>query len=111
IRPRYFAKRQRLELGTQGLVVTNQTFIYTYMLSGILTYHFSEQLGLELMGAWGSSVDKEDKNTLDSSFNIKTQIVRSKTMLIGNALWTPIYGKYQLSSGRLIYFDTFLSVG
>lgn len=111
IRPRFFSKRGKFELGTEGVVITNQTFIYTYLASGILSYHFTESLGLELSGTFGTSIDKEDKTILETDFNIKTQIIRTKTIYSASMLWTPIYGKYQLSSGRLIYFDTYLVGG
>ena len=111
IRPRFFSKRRKFELGTEGVVITNQTFIYTYLASGILTYHFTESLGLELSATFGASIDKEDKSILETDFNIKTQIIRTKTIYSGSLLWTPIYGKYQLASGRLIYFDTYLIGG
>jgi len=111
IRPRYFIKSSRLELGGQMAVVMNQTFIYTYLMTGILTYHFNELFAFEGSGAFGFSLDKEDKRILDSEFDINTQIIREKYNLTGGLVWTPIYGKYQLSSGRLIYFDTFVSGG
>jgi outer membrane beta-barrel protein len=112
IRPRYFIKRQKFELGATGTMVTNQTFIYTYMLSGLLTYHFTETLGFELGGTYGFSVDKDDKRILESeNFGIKTQILRTEYILGGSLLWTPIYGKYQLAGGRVIYFDTYLLGG
>ena len=31
IRPKYFAKRSKFELGAQATVITNQTFIYTFL--------------------------------------------------------------------------------
>ncbi|NRA43732.1 MAG: outer membrane beta-barrel domain-containing protein [Oligoflexales bacterium] len=111
IRPRFFSKRKKFELGTEGVVITNQTFIYTYLASGILTYHFTEALGLEVSATFGTSINKEDKVILEKDFNIKTQIIRTKTIYSGSLLWTPIYGKYQLASGKLIYFDTYLIGG
>lgn len=111
IRPRYFAKRKRLELGTQFTIVTNQTFIYTYMVSGLATFHLNEYLALEGSFSYGGSVNKDDQNVLANDFGIQTLIIRTQSMFDGALLWTPIYGKYQLSSGRLIYFDTFLLAG
>jgi outer membrane beta-barrel protein len=112
IRPRYFSKRSKFELGVTGSVITNQTFIYTYLLSGALTYHFTDIFGLELSGTYGKSFPKEDMTTLRTDdFKIRTQILRTKYMMEGALLYTPIYGKYQLSTGRLIYFDTFLAAG
>lgn len=111
IRPKYFTKTGRMETGAQLSIVMNQAFIYTYLATGILDYHFSETLALEGALAYGFSIDKEDKRVLDSNFKIKTQILRTQYFMEGGLLYTPIYGKYQLSSGRLIYVDMFLSAG
>lgn len=111
VRPKYFAKRMRLEVGSQATVVMNQSFIYTYMVSGLLTFHINEALAVEGSFTYGDSVDKDDTVILDNEFGISTKIIRTQSMADGSILWTPIYGKYQLSSGSLIYFDTFLLGG
>ena len=111
IRPKYFTKTGRLETGAQLSIVMNQPFIYTYLATGILDYHFSETLAFEGALAYGFSIDKDDKRSLKSNFGIKTQILRTEYFMEGGALYTPIYGKYQLTSGQLIYLDMFLSGG
>lgn len=111
IRPKYFAKTGRLETGAQLSVVMNQSFIYTYLATGLLDYHFSESLALEGALAYGFSIDKDDKRSLDSNFKIKTEILRTQYFMEGGLLYTPVYGKYQLANGRLIYLDMFFSAG
>ncbi len=111
IRPKFFSKRKRFELGADFSVISNQTFIYSYLLTGNATFHLTETWAIEGAGSYGFSIDKADKRDLDSEFSIKTEILRTKYMLDGALLWSPIYGKYQLASGRLIYFDTFLIGG
>jgi outer membrane beta-barrel protein len=111
IRPKYFTKTGRLETGAQLSVVMNQSFIYTYLATGLLDYHFSESLAAEGALAYGFSIDKDDKRALDSNFKIKTQILRTQYFGEGGLLYTPVYGKYQLASGRLIYVDMFFSGG
>jgi outer membrane beta-barrel protein len=111
IRPKFFSKSGKFELGAQGSVITNQTFIYTFMASGLATMHFTESLGLEVSGAYGFSIDKDDKTTLKETFDINTIILRTQYILGGNIVFTPIYGKFQTDEGRLIYFDTFVSFG
>lgn len=108
IRRKFMTKTGRAELGGQGSLIMNQPFIYTLLLSGILDYHFSEMIALELGASMGLSVDKEDKRILDDEFDIKTQILRTKYIVNGGILWTPVYGKTQLPSGQLVYFDSFL---
>lgn len=109
IRPRFMAKRGRIELGGEGTLIMNQSFIYTFMLTGLLDYHFSEMLGLEFTGSYGTSIDKEDKRILQDTFQINTQILRTSYMAGGGLIWTPIYGKTQLSGGSVIYFDSFVT--
>ena len=111
IRPKYFTKRKRLELGAQFTGIMNETFIYTFIASGLATFHFNEYIAIE--GALGiaASIDKEDKRLLFDQFEIKTKIFRTKYLQWASLNWTPIYGKWQLSSGHLIYFDTFVSLG
>lgn len=111
IRPRYFNKRKRLELGGQLSGIMNEAFIYTFMGTGILAYHFTETFGFEVQGAFGFNLDKEDKRVLFDEFQIKTKIFRTLYAVEGNLQYTPIYGKWQLPTGRLVYFDTYLSVG
>jgi outer membrane beta-barrel protein len=111
IRPKFFTKTGRLETGAQMSIVMNQSFIYTYLATGILDYHFNEMFAAEGAAAYGISVDKDDKRTLSKDFGINTQILRTQYFMEGGLLYTPVYGKYQLSSGKVIYLDTFFSAG
>ncbi len=111
IRPRYFIKRKRLEFGIQSSVIMNQTFYYTGLLVLNADFHFTEQFAFELVGAYGKSFAKEDQIFLKNDFKIQTQFAPTELYYGSNFLWTPMYGKFQLSQGRLIYFDTFLSLG
>lgn len=111
IRPRYFNKKNRFEFGFQLLAITNQTSTYTYLISGIFGYHLTESFSLRLSTSTGVSVDKEDRTFLKNQFDIKTQVLMTDQLHLAEVVWAPIYGKYQLQSGRLIYFDTFLSAG
>ncbi len=111
IRPRYFNKAERFELGAQLSTIMNETFIYTFLATGFATFHINESWALEGSGSFGFSLNKEDKRVLFDEFDIKTQIFRTLYNAEMTAQYTPIYGKWQLASGRLIYFDTFLTFG
>jgi outer membrane beta-barrel protein len=111
IRPKYFSKSKRLETGAQMTVIMNQSFIYSYLATGVLDFHLTEAWAIEGSASYGFSFDKEDKRELKSRFKINTLLLRTEYIAEAAVLYTPIYGKYQLSSGRLIYFDTFVSAG
>jgi len=109
IRPRFMAKRNRIELGGEGTLIMNQSFIYTLMMTGLLDYHFSEMIALEFDASYGFSIDKDDKRILQDEFQINTQILRTEYIFGGGIMWTPIYGKTQLPSGNVVYFDSFVT--
>ena len=111
IRPRYFTKAGRWELAAAVNTIMNESFIYTFLATGILTYHFSESLAVEGLFSYGLSIDREDKRILFDEFDIKTQIFRTSFIRELAVQYTPIYGKWQLPSGKLVYFDTFLQAG
>ncbi len=111
IRPRFFSKKDRLEIGLSGVFIANQSFIYTYLMSAIVDYHLNEYVGLELSYDYGASSEKQEKHILTSDFEIKTEIDRVQSMALAGVTLTPIYGKYQLGGGRLLYFDTFFTFG
>ena len=111
IRPKFFVKKSRTELGTDLAVVLNQTFTYTYLLSGAIVYHLTDSWGLGVTGAYGLTVDKEDRVVLRDTFSITVDIFTTEWIAETSLLWTPVYGKYQLTSGRLVYFDTYVSAG
>lgn len=111
IRPRYFNKAKRLELGAQVSTIMNEAFIYTYMASGLAAFHLNEEWAVEGSFAYGLNIDKSDKRLLFDEFGIKTYILRVNYNGTAAVQWTPLYGKWQLSSGQLIYFDTYITAG
>lgn len=111
IRPRYFNKSGRFELGAEITTIMNETFINTFMATGLAAYHLNEDWAIEGSVSFGFNIDNSEKRLLRDSFKIKTQIFQSTYSGILGLQWTPLYGKWQLSSGRLVYFDTFLFAG
>ena len=111
IRPKFFVKKSRTELGADLAAVLNQTFTYTYLLSGVIVYHFTDSWGLGVTGAYGLTANKEDRDILRDTFSITVDIFTTEWIAEASVLWTPVYGKYQLTSGRLVYFDTYVSAG
>lgn len=111
IRPKYFVKKNRAELGADLSAVMNQTFTYTYLLAAGLAYHFTDSFAFGLTGSYGVSADKADRILLKNEFGINIDIFDAVYLTDASLLWTPVYGKYQLSSGRLVYFDTYVTLG
>ena len=64
IRPRYFTKAKRFELGAGMNMVMNESFIYTFLATGLATYHFTETWSIEAMGSLALVLIKMIKNTI-----------------------------------------------
>ena len=111
IRPKYFTKSSKFEIGVQFGAIVNQPFIYTFQGNGNITYHINEAIAVEVLSSYGISLDRREKNILEDNFAIQTVIHRTHHILGGALLWTPFYGKFRTSSSRLVYFDFFLLGG
>ena len=112
VRPRYFTKRFKLEFSALGAVLTNDPYMYSFLAIGDINFHFNEWLGLEISGGYGTSIKKAATENLDNTFFINiTDQLEVTYLSSASILITPMYGKYQISSGRLVYFDTYLSLG
>ena len=91
IRERYFNKTSRYELGAQFTAVMNDAFVYSYLGTGLMGYHFNNSFALELSGSVGFSLEKEEKRILKDEFDVRTQIFRTCYSLEGALQYTPIY--------------------
>ncbi|NBO37370.1 outer membrane beta-barrel domain-containing protein [bacterium] len=111
IRPKYFQKSVRLELGATLGAVMNSTYTYTFLPGLHAGLHVAEWLELFGEGALGLTSNKSDCVELGTKFAIEPKISEIQMLAGGGAAVTPIYGKYQLSSGDVIYFDWFLLGG
>ena len=111
IRPKYFTKSSAFELGIQIGAIVNDPFLYTFHSHLNLTYHLTEGLGFELSGAYGLSLDRVEKTVLEDKFSIRPNLYRPQHFGGGALVWTPVYGKFQISGNRLAYFDFFILAG
>lgn len=111
IRPRYFVKKNRLELASDAHVVMNETFTYTFMFSAMAAFHLTEYLAIGVDSSLGINYKKSDAKLLKENFDINISTIYTKYNVNTSLIWSPVYGKYQLSSGKLIYFDTYFAGG
>lgn len=111
IKNKYFEKSMRLELSAGLASVMNQAFLYTYLGGVNVGFHFTEQFGVQGEAYLGQTVRKGDCDTLGTSFRIDPVVQEIKNYFGGAVSYTPIYGKFQMASGRVIYFDWFFEAG
>lgn len=107
IRNKYFQKTMRVELGSSLNMVMNKSFVYTALVGGSLNFHITEQFGVFGEGGMGMTWNKSDCSTLGEQYRIEPLVDELENWFAGGLVYTPIYGKYQLSSGDVLYFDWF----
>lgn len=111
IRRKFFQKSVRFELGANLGVIMNNSFTYSILPTAKLGLHMTEWLELYGEGTAGFTINKSDCTELGSKFNIEPVVDEVGLLAGGGVALTPIYGKYQLDSGDVIYFDWFLNAG
>jgi outer membrane beta-barrel protein len=112
IKNKFFTKRMRLELGVGLGGSMNQSFHNSYLFQGNLGFHFSEQFGLHGEYTYSYTRNKSECETLGSDKFLIAPVLNVLDSSYGGYLsYTPIYGKYQLGSGDVLYFDWFFLAG
>ncbi|MEY2986598.1 MAG: hypothetical protein RJB13_119 [Pseudomonadota bacterium] len=111
IRRKFFQKSVRVELGANLGVIMNSSFTYTILPTAKLGIHLSEWLELYGEGTAGFTINKSDCTELGGRFNIEPIVDEVGFLAGGGAAITPVYGKYQLDTGDVIYFDWFVNGG
>jgi outer membrane beta-barrel protein len=105
IRQKYFQKSSRIELSASFNAVMNQAFIYSTLGNAQLGYHINEEFGFFGGGGAGVTNKKSDCLLLGDKFRIEPDVKYISKWYGAGINYTPIYGKYQLSSGDVLYFD------
>jgi outer membrane beta-barrel protein len=111
IKNKFFTKKYRLEVDVGLGGVMNQSFHYSYLAMAGIGFHLSETFGLHAEGGYALNQNKEACDLLGKDFQINPLINEMQTYYGAYLSYTPIYGKYQLGSGDVLYFDWFFSAG
>jgi outer membrane beta-barrel protein len=137
VRGKLMPKARRIELNVDGGLILNQSFVDTYLGHASLNYYFSEVWGIGLEGAVGMNSDKSERECVESFYNNPQQLagapcpnegvvelptggnigpayVRIRqidTIILGNAIWSPVYGKQLFFLSGLLHFDLFFNFG
>ena len=112
VRPRFVDKARKFEFGVQFNTILNQDFVNIFMGSALFQYHIVHSFGVELGGSIGLVLKDTDYEILTDKL-YKIDLKRVNPFFLGNLgfNWSPFYGKFQVFSGSLLYFDTFFSFG
>lgn len=112
IQKRFLPRTKRFELLLGLTQIVNDPWYTGVGIDSRLGYHFTENWGIELGGTFLSNSERQTIKDLYNEHAVKTDsVISTKGYYGGAAVWTPIYGKMGLSSGRIIPFDMYFQVG
>lgn len=113
-----FIRKGRSELEPMVGISVNDAFFQKYMFGLKYQYHLSDNLGIELGGAFGISMASGNVNICrpeGCGTPDKSQLKGTPGdigMIVGlGANWSPLYGKINLMAEKVIHFDTFFMGG
>ena len=105
IQKRLFLKESRWEISLLTGIVPNDDFWMYFPLGGGIAHFFSEDVGVELSGAYILSTNSDLKDFLQNN-GLDVDLPQSLMWRAGiNGLWSPFHGKVGLFTSKLLHFD------
>jgi len=112
IQRRFLPKSQRMEFFAGLGAQVNDAFFLNLGFQGRLAYHFSESMGLEIVGIMLSNSKRDVTNDLLNNKGVKTTSLVTPESYYGlDFSWTPIYGKMAFLDDNIVPFDLYFSMG
>lgn len=115
IQKRFFMKSGRLEILPQFVYVGNDHFIRRIGAGLDLDIHINDLLAIEIDLSYMPDLGESDYKALTRQFQYEQQVVPdiSRLMFLGavNAQISPIFGKVELGTLRVINYDIYFSAG
>jgi outer membrane beta-barrel protein len=137
VRGKLMPKQGKVELNADFGLILNQSYVDTFLVHGSLNYYWSELWGFSLEGAIGLNSDKEERECIENFYNNPQQapgdscpvdgvvnipeggnygpayvpIREINTLVFGNLIWNPVYGKQLLLLRKVLHFDLYLVAG
>ena len=116
IQKKFFLKYRRLEIVAPQIgYVGNDDFIKRLAINASVGFHINEILALEILVSYLPDLGETDYKPLTRRFRDDSQVVPdiSRVLLFGvlNVALSPIYGKVELGTLRIINYDVFVAGG
>jgi outer membrane beta-barrel protein len=112
IQRRYLPKTGRFEAFIGPTMVLNDVFFLNVGLNGRFAYYFRERYGVEFVGSWLTSSERDITSSLNKTLLIRTQSLLTPTGYYGlDFKWIPIYGKMTWKNRTITPFDLYFSLG
>jgi outer membrane beta-barrel protein len=118
IQKRMFLKDTRWAFSLYGGVVPNDDFQIFFPLGLRVDYYFSEDIGVELSGAYAFRTKTKLKKFLEDEFEsdggASAQVFLTQFIdwyASADILWSPFHGKMDIFTTKLFHFDFYVALG
>ncbi len=106
-----FLKRGRLQLTGFFSPSVNDAFYQKYGFGARLAYNVADSLALGVRGSYYSAVQTDYKKQGVLAFQSLLLSSKLHNELMGEAVWSPVYGKVAFLGHSIIHFDLYLVAG
>ncbi len=115
IQKKFFLKYRRVEVTPQIGFVGNDHFIRRFGVGMSVGFHINEILGVEVLASYLPDLGETDYKALTKRFRNEEEVVPdiSRVVFLGvlNMVLSPIYGKVELGTLRIINYDIYVGAG
>lgn len=106
-----FLRRHRLQLTALFTPSVNDAFYQKFGFGGRLAWYLQDSFAVGVRGAYYARVQTSYKRQAALAFQSQLLVSQPYGELMGEALWSPIYGKFSWFQRSIVHFDVFLVAG
>jgi outer membrane beta-barrel protein len=106
-----FLKRHRWELTPMLALSLNDAFYQKMGGGAALAFHLADSLGLEVQGVFVGTVQTDMVGYFQQANQALPKVSNLRFWVMGNLLWSPLYGKLSFVTDDIVHFDAYLIGG
>jgi outer membrane beta-barrel protein len=106
-----FLKRNRWELTPLVCLSLNDAFYQKIGGGASFAYHVADSLGIEFQAIYVGTIQTDMVGYFQQANEALPRVSELRYYLMGNILWSPIYGKLSLFTDEIVHFDAYLIGG
>ena len=106
-----FLKRHRWELTPTFTLSLNDAFYQKMGGGASVAFHPADSLGLEVQGIYIGTVQTDMVGYFQQANQALPKVSNLRFWVMGNLLWSPLYGKLSFVTDDIVHFDAYLIAG
>lgn len=106
-----FLKKHRWELTPLVCFSLNDAFYQKMGGGASAAFHMADSLGIEFQAVYVGTIQTDMVGYFQQANSALPRVSRMRYYLLGNLLWSPLYGKLSLFTDEIVHFDGYLIGG